>query len=575
MCAAPVPEPSAPSGYYEDAFVLKLNAPANGKIYYTTDGSKPTTDATLYTDGIRIQNRSQEPNVYTSIQNVVTDWKAFTPDPTPVDKGTVIRAVYVNSWGIHSEPLTQTYFVGIPEPQSGYTLSIIFEYDDLFGEDGIYVTGKEYDTWYLSGAQTQPAPTPNFNKRMEVTAIAEMLDTDEEVLNQPVELRIQGSSMRGWIKKRFILESKTALSNSSTFPAAIFEGVTTHSVMTKECPTDAMVFELVSDRAVSTQKSVPVRVFLNGEHWYDTYFLERYDKQYFREYYNVDDVLLVKNGQPDEDVIEDRDSYGEFMYWAGHTDFSDEAQWEQLQKEMDVQSYIDYIVTNYYLCNWDFSDDKNYLVWRSLNEGDAPCEDKRWRWCIYDVDSLELTLGNYDVENAAEVNIFSCDLPYSNVRVNETTLFRALSQNMEFRQQFVLSFMDIVNNNFSVSRVEPILRSHGLTLDWMDGYFLKRPAYAAQHLAEEFQLSGSLEAVTIISDHPEMGDVIVNTSRVDLSSGSWSGQYFTDYAITVSAVAKEGYQFVGWKGDADTAEKTLSLSVDGGITLEAVFEKEK
>ncbi|MGM9660101.1 MAG: CotH kinase family protein [Faecousia sp.] len=573
--AAPTPVPSVPGGYYEDAFVLYLDAPPFGQIYYTTDGSEPTTDATLYTDGIRIQNRSQEPNVYTSIQNVVTDWKTFIPDPTPVDKGTVIRAVYVNDWGVQSEILTQTYFVGVPEPQNGYTLSIIFEYDDLFGDDGIYVTGKEYDTWYLSEAQTQPAPTPNFNKRMEVTAIAEMLDTDGEVLNQPVELRIQGSSMRGWIKKRFILESKTALSNSSTYPTDIFEGVSTHSVMTKECLTDAMAFELVSNRAVSTQKSVPVRVFLNGEHWYDTYLLERYDKQYFREYYDVDDVLLVKNGQPDEDVIEDIDSYGEFMYWAGHTDFSDEAEWEQLQKEMDVQSYIDYIVTNYYLCNWDFSDDKNYIVWRSLNEGDSPYADKRWRWCIYDVDALEFTLANYDVENAAEVNIFSCDLPYSDVRVNETILFHALTQNEAFRQQFTLSFMDMVNNNFSPARVESILAKHGHTLDWVDGYFRKRPAYAVEHLAEEFGLTGSLETVAVYTANPEMGDVMVNTSQIDLTSGSWSGQYFTDYPITVTASAKEGYQFVGWKGGADTAEKTLSLSVGGGITLEAVFAKEK
>ena len=114
---------------------------------------------------------------------------------------------------------------------------------------------------------------------------------------------------------------------------------------------------------------------------------------------------------------------------------------------------------------------------------------------------------------------------------------------------------------------------YGYTLDWLDGFFLKRPAYAAAHLAEEFDLTGSLETVTVTTAHPEMGSVTVNPSRIDLSTGSWSGQYFTDYPITVTAAANDGYEFVGWKGDADGAGETVTVSVDGGIALEAVFAK--
>ena len=422
--AAPMPTPSVAGGYYDAPFILKLDAPAHGKIYYTTDGSTPTTNAALYVDGILIQDRSQEQSRYSSIRNIVKDWNAFPPKPEPVKKGTVVRAIYVSDWGIQSEILTQTYFVGLTAPQEGYTLSLVFEYDDLFGEDGIYVTGKAYDDWYLAGGQALPAPVPNFEKYLEVTAIAEIMDASGDVVNQSIGLRIQGASMRGAYKKRFILETKTELTNRNTFSADLWEGVTTHSLMTKACIVDAMVHDLVGDRAVATQRSVPVQVFLNGEAWEKTYFLERYDNQYFRQHFDVDDVLRVKNGAPDAEKMGDTDRYGEFMYWVGHTDFKDEAQWAQIQKEMDVQSYIDYIAINYYLCNWDFSDDKNYLVWSSVNTDNSPYMDQRWRWCIYDVDALELTRENYDVENAAEVNIFSCKLPYSEVRVNETALFR-------------------------------------------------------------------------------------------------------------------------------------------------------
>ena len=575
MSAAPTPEPSLPGGYYDDAFVLELKAPSNGSIYYTTDGSEPSTSSMLYTDGIRIQNRSQEPNVYTAVRNVVTDWKTFAPDQNPVPKGTVIRAIFVNSWGMQSEVLTQTYFVGVSAPQKGYTLSLVFEYDDLFGENGIHVTGKEYDDWYLAGEKTSPAPIPNFEKKQEVAAIVEMMDASGDVMNQRIGLRIQGGSNRNRNKKRFILESQTESNNRKVFPAEIFDGVSTHSVMTKDYPIDALVFELVTDRAISAQKSVPTQVFLNGEYWYDTYMLERYDKQFFREYYDVDEVLLVKNGQPDEELIDDVDPYGEFMYWAGNTDFSDEAEWEQLQKEMDVQSYIDYIITNYYLCNCDFSDNKNYIVWRSLNTEDSPYADTRWRWCIYDVDAMEFAGYHYDVENLAEVNIFSCELPFADVRVNETVLFRALSPNAEFRQRFVLSFMDMVNNNFSPDKVEKILEKYGETLNWQGGFFQKRPAYAVQHLAEEFQLTGTLETVTVTTANSAMGSVQVNTSVIDLSSGMWTGQYFSDYPITVTAIPADGCEFVGWKGDVNETVPSITVSMEKAIVLEPVFLRTK
>ena len=574
-CAAPTPIPSHTGGYYEDSFLLELAAPSNGKIYYTTDGSTPTTASTIYQDGILLQDRSPLPNVYNSIANVVSDWLNYEPDLTPVPKGTVIRALFVNEFGMESDILTQTYFVGIPEPERGYTLSLVFEEDALFGDNGIYVTGKEYDDWYLSGGQTSPAPIPNFQQRLIVTAIAELMNESGDVVNQEVSLRLQGNSKRGWRVKRFILEADAALTGTNLIPAAIFPDTATHSLMTKDSKTDAILYDMVSDRAVAAQKSVPVRVYLNGEFLCDWYFLERYDNQYFRQYYDVDNVILVKDGILDEDATIDTASYGELMYWAAHTDFAEKDQWTQIQQEIDLQSYIDYIAINYYLCNWDFSDDKNCILWRSAVEEKSPWADKRWRWCLYDVDALELTLSNYDVENAAEVNIFSCELPYSETKVNETVLFAALSENEAFNRQFVLSFMDIVNNNFAVDKVTAVLEKNGLSIDWMDGFFLKRPAYAAQHLAEEFDLKGSLEPVIITTANPEMGSVVVNTSQIDLSDGSWSGKYFTDYPITVTAIPGAGYEFLGWKGDADDSSETLMLPMDGGLRLEAVFAKAK
>lgn len=570
--ATPTPEPSVWGGYYEDAFLLELIAPANGKIYYTTDGSTPTTSAQQYDGGIFIQDRSQEPDVCASVQNIILDWKTYTPNPAPVEKGTVIRAVYVNELGMQSDVLTQTYFVGIEPPPRGYTLSLVFEYDDLFGENGIYVTGKEYDDWYLSGETDTQAPIPNFNKDLEVMAVAELMDDSGDVMNQPVGLQLQGASARKEYQKRFTLVSRLEYSGSDVFDATLFEGVTTHSVMVKHYLPDAIASDLLADRSVATQASVPVRVYLNGEFWYNSFMLERYDEHYFRQHYQVEDRVLIKNGTMDEESLASAevDFYSEFMYWVEHADFSDPQSWEQFQEEAVVQSYIDYLVANYFFCNIDYNDQHNYVLWCSPFTANTQYEDMRWRWCVYDIDALEWVENKPTRGKAAAVNVFSNEF---SMDMNDSALYRALRRSPEFCQQFVLSFMDILNNNFSPANVEPVLTKYGYTMDWKDGYFLKRPAYAVQHLAEEFNLSGTLETVTITSSHPEMGSVTVNTSEIELSSGSWSGQYFTDYPITVTASANDGYQFLGWKGDANEASNTVTLSVDGGVSLEAVFAK--
>ena len=567
--SAPVPEPSVPGGYYEDDFVLYLDAPAYGRIYYTTDGSAPSEDSNRYEDGIRITDRSEEPNVYHSIPNVVKNWKEYTPGTTPVKKGTVIRAVYISDWGSRSDILTQTYFVGLQPPERGYTLSLVFEDEDVFGEDGIYVTGKAYDDWYLNGG-TGDAPSPNYMVKREVGVTAELLGAAGDVMNQQVGIRIQGKSGRERWDKRFTLVARKEFGGSPVFDTVLYDGVLTHSVMLKSQLPDAIVGDLASDRAVALQRSIPVSLYLNGEHWYDCYLLERYDEQYFRQHYQVDDRILVKNGMvkacPDFDA--EQYDYSTFMGWVQDSDFTDPAEWASFQDQADVQSFIDYISINFMLCNLDFGDYYNYVLWRAPPLGGRQGEAAKWKWCVYDVDAL--TWVDEDKYGPREaVNVFSFG---EGKGIDSMTIFPALKVNAEFRQRFATSFMDILNNNFAPERVEKVLKKYGYDLDYLNGYFRKRPAYAAKYLAEELGLTGSLETVTVSAD-PEMGQIQVNTSWIDLSSGTWSGQYYTDYPITVTAQAREGYEFVGWKGDADTLEPSLTLSMDGGVNLEAVFAK--
>ena len=78
--------------------------------------------------------------------------------------------------------------------------------------------------------------------------------------------------------------------------------------------------------------------------------------------------------------------------------------------------------------------------------------------------------------------------------------------------------------------------------DMMDAYFANRPAYINDSLAETFSLTGTLVPVTLSVNDASMGEILLNTITPDLSSGSWSGNYYTDYPVTVTAEPIDGYR---------------------------------
>lgn len=573
-----LPIPSVKAGYYQDEFDLYFETKYDGTIYYTLDGSTPTENSKKYDDnGIKIRNRSDEENEYNSIQNVVTDWKDYWVSTEKVPKGTVVRALYVNEWGNKSEVLTQTYWVGIEEPERGYTLSLVFEKEKFFGDEGIHVTGKDYDDWYLSENPEGESPFPNYLiKHYETDCIAELFENDNELINQQIGIRIQGASTRESRKKRFVLVSREEYSGSELFDAEIYENTVTHSVMLKGYLTDAMTADIISDRSVAVQRSKPVRVFLNGEYWYDSYMLERYDSQYFYDHYGVDTALMVRDGWPDEDSERKwkGETYFEFLDWVSSNDFSKEEVWQELETKIDVQSYIDYITTNYYLCNGDFTEHKNYVMWRSdTADMTSDYEDARWRWCIYDIDMIAYAAESMFYEHAAEINIFSSDLPFVDRKLNETLLFSSFKNSERFRERFVTSFMDMLNNNFSEANMEMVLEKYGYDLDWGNEFFRLRPSYAVKHLADEFELKGTINPIKITVDDPEGGKVQINTSIIDLSSGSWDGEYFSDYPITITAYPNEGYVFKGWTKGVDSMDSTISITLGSELELQPIFEE--
>lgn len=95
-------------------------------------------------------------------------------------------------------------------------------------------------------------------------------------------------------------------------------------------------------------------------------------------------------------------------------------------------------------------------------------------------------------------------------------------------------------------------------------------------------MEGVLAPVRIETTDTAAGSVVLNTITPTFDEqGKWQGEYFTDYPITVSASAGEGWRFAGWEVDAGEsheylAEASVKLSIsESGLSIKAVFEKEQ
>lgn len=568
------------SGFYKEPFELTISAKEGETVYYTLDGSIPTKDSSVYEGGIVIQNNSAQPNVVNGVQNIRPDWSGYGPDQTPVDKAMIVRAVAMDQENHVSEVVTNTYFVDLEKYKDSNIVSVVSDYDELFGDEGIFVTGKEYDDAYLSGT-LDGSIVPNIHKsgrKWEALGNIQLLENGEETINQEIGIRIQGASSRNGKRKRMSIFAREEYSGDSYLKGLVYEdGKEAHSVMLVSEKANVILQELVKDRAVATQSAKESVMFLNGEYYHSAYILEKYNKYFLQDHFGVnpENVMQVKCEEVSEGPELSDKFYGQMVNLSMEKDMSIQENYDNLCAQMDMQSFIDYMCANAYLCNMDVSEKKNYMVWRTIENEGTEYGDTRWRWLIYDVDCLVWAHPEaYGVEKKSQIDSFSKVMEYTGLALNEHPIFVIAKENENFCKQFVLTFMDMANVNFSVENVENVFSKWKVSINEYDGFFKERFDYIVPYMAEEFGLTGTLEDVTLKVNDVEGGTILLNTTTPDLSEGSWTGRYYTDYPVTVTAVAAEGYEFAGWSGSVTTKNDTIDVEVEaGGSVLEACFEK--
>ena len=289
---------------------------------------------------------------------------------------------------------------------------------------------------------------------------------------------------------------------------------------------------------------------MDGEYWGVYSLAEVYDEYYFQNNYgiNIDNVEVFEGSTPDSIV--------EFL--NSEVDMSADQAYEEISELMDMQSFIDYYGSMIYMDDWDWLPG-NARCWRSLSKGVNEKENGKWRWCVWDTEGA---LNAYDRNTFKDGNegCWENDL-----------IVKGLMQNDIFRRDFVLSFMDMVNNNFGENRV--LTEIDSMLAEYEESYelnriryfgerdmskysgaikdfFVNRPDRMLTFLKEEFELSGEPVYFVLLSNKENAAEFCINTITMERSCVFWQGLYFSDYPVLLRINDIDpGEKFLGWYDD--------------------------
>ncbi|GAB3173510.1 CotH kinase family protein [Telluribacter humicola] len=587
-------------------------------------GSGPLLDATLrtytYSGPISITDRTSQPNRVSMYSSTYQHTAVYLPG-FPVFKGTVVRAKAVRQGALASPVVTNTYIV-TPNQNQRFTIPVVslaMSEKDLFGyQDGIYTAGVDFDNWRYGERQTPaygPAFPGNFRRsgeEWEKEANFEYFaeNATGSAINQHIGVRLHGGHTRGYPQKTLRLYSNTYFN----YPFFSSVPYTNHKRLLlrnsgndwrQTMFRDAAIQEMVKHLNFDTQGYKPAILLLNGEYWGIHNIRERYDKYYLNTRYGVnpENLDLIENNGAEVDEGDMVHYNAMFSYMVKNGSSSNE-HYSYIQTQMDIDNFIDYQIAEIFAANTDWVEN-NVRNWRLRTpyQPNAPYgHDGRWRWMMFDTDHG--FAGSYSSAEHNTLEFATNEDPNKSPGPARTFILRSLLTNSTFRTAFITRFSDLLNSTYLPERTVPIIntmkqriqpeigehiarwKTSGGVNDWnnevniMIDFAQRRPSIMSQQLKNHFSLSDR-RSITVNVSNTENGYIKVNTLTilpttpgVSQNAYPWTGYYFQNVPVTLTAMPKAGYKFVRWQEGNNTISTNpvlvLNLLSDRSVT--AVFD---
>ena len=395
---AATPTLSVPSGGYQSAFTVTVTG--EGPFYYTTDGSIPTAKSTKYTK------------------------------PIAVKKNTTLRVIAQPSGAAASPAVTAVYRFDTAK----YALPCAFisvQRDYMTdNKDGLYKNTEDRD--------------------LEVPATVTLLDAQGHMeFSQDCGFSISGQTSRsrpnrGW-KVSFRGKYGQGVLSAKVFPD--FDCASFDSLLFRLGTTGNPIHDVLGTAVgagempqVLYQHYRPVNLFI-GDTYYGVY--------YIREHVNANFIVNHLGGDADHvDMVYcvDETKLGSNRDWLALMDYcrnhklSDQACYDYVASQVDVDSFMDYFIWRPYTGD---TDHPNIRYVRSRNG-----QDPRWHIVIYDMDwafsNTEIGLDKYTYKL------------YEEDKHNNVVIW-ALLRNASFREAFLNRLAYHMQHTFAPQRVLGLL----------------------------------------------------------------------------------------------------------------------
>lgn len=481
------------SGFYNAGFDLTLSAKSGCTIYYTTDGSDPTTASAQYSGAIKVYDKTSEANVFAAKTGIAD---SYTPPTDPVDKAMIVRAIAVDGQGNVSKIATNSYFIGYSDGDYAMNmrvLSLVTDPENLFNyETGIYVQGKVRDDWRngpdydpMTESYFQPANYTQKGREWERPADLTVFESGEATYSVPVGIRIHGGATRSHAQKSLNLYARSDYGATKIeydfFDGRLRSQATGEAITSFDSMTlrnggndndlklrDRLNQELMTGRDCAVLAQTECVVFIDGEFWGLYNLMEKPSAEYISDHYGVKEkqVCRIKIGELSDGSEQGLADYEAFTEWAENADYTADGIYEKFTSLVDPKSFADMMAAEVIVANTDFGDN-NYSLWKTESvSADNPYADGRWRFILFDT---EYGQGLYGSSNANSSILQSLRQKRGWI----SKLFYGLMDNVpEFRDLFVTAYYDLCNENFSAqnatTRLDELTEAYkvagGLTL---------------------------------------------------------------------------------------------------------------
>ncbi|HSH01114.1 MAG TPA: CotH kinase family protein, partial [Anaerolineae bacterium] len=348
--------------------------------------------------------------------------------------------------------------------------------------------------------------------------------------------------------------------------------------------TTVMAAQLVSSGTPMAARTTPVLLFINGEPWGIYQLRERLDEFFWETHYGTSEIDLLDTPElvsgAEQVMLGDREHWDQLMAYVGAHDLSEEEAYAYVGAQIDIEQFIDYYLLGIYSANIDWPH-FNVRQFRPRTAGG------QWRWLWWDTDRSwgygEMSDARWDMYPA----VLAESHPLTTGR--HTLLWRALLANDDFRGRVLTRLGVLLNTVWSspaaTATVDELAAGLAADIAWEEGRWPSEAAVWAEQVAAvrefvaerpDYLWEQTAAALGVVGETQlrvtgmEGGQVALGTTV--LVGEMWEGRFFAGTEVVVTALAAEGYRFVGWADGEMGVQRVVSLEGEE-VLLRPLFEE--